>query len=71
MYRLWRRSSESLAGSATPFDFFMPSERSLLYGKIAEGRSHVERHLFLGIVPVLLAAFSVWRRQSCRRLRLS
>ncbi|HEY2322419.1 MAG TPA: hypothetical protein VGJ82_06090, partial [Thermoanaerobaculia bacterium] len=67
MYRLWRRSSESLAGSATPFDFFMPSERSLLYGKIAEGRSHVERHLFLGVVPVLLAFASVWRRQSCRR----
>jgi len=67
MYRLWRRSSESLAGSATPFDFFMPSERSLLYGKIAEGRSHVERHLFLGIVPVLLACASVWRRRPRRR----
>ena len=63
MYHLWRRSSESLAGSATPFDFFMPSERSLLYGKIAAGRSHVERHLFLGIVPVILAAFSVGRRR--------
>ena len=67
MYRLWRRSSESLAGSATPFDFLMPSERSLLYGKLAEGRSHVERHLFLGVMPILLALASVWRRQSCRR----
>ncbi|HEX7190499.1 MAG TPA: hypothetical protein VF381_02900 [Thermoanaerobaculia bacterium] len=60
-YRLWRRSSESLAGSATPYDFLMPTERSLLYGKIAEGRSNVERHLFLGIMPVLLAACSLWR----------
>ncbi|HEV8435410.1 MAG TPA: hypothetical protein VGR95_18520, partial [Thermoanaerobaculia bacterium] len=67
MYRLWRRSSESLAGSATPFDFFMPSERSLLYGKIAAGRSHVERHLFLGIVPLLLASASVWRQRPRRR----
>lgn len=67
MYRLWRRSSESLAGSATPYDFLMSSERSLLYGKIAKGRSHVERHLFLGIMPVILAAFSVWRRRPRRR----
>jgi hypothetical protein len=64
---MWRRSYESLAGSATLYDFLMPSNTSLPYGWIGEGRSHVERHLFLGIMPLLLAAFSVWRRQSCRR----
>ncbi|HEY2094733.1 MAG TPA: hypothetical protein VGJ81_22975 [Thermoanaerobaculia bacterium] len=62
-YRMWRRSYESLAGSATPYDFLMASERSLLYGKIAAGRAHEERHLFLGVMPVLLALFSVWRRR--------
>ncbi|HEX3584121.1 MAG TPA: hypothetical protein VH087_20315, partial [Thermoanaerobaculia bacterium] len=67
LYRLWRRSSESLAGSATPYDFLMPSESSLVYGKIAQGRSQPERHLFLGIVPIILAAFSVGRRRPRRR----
>jgi hypothetical protein len=54
-YRMWRKSSDSRAGSASLYDFLMPSERSLVYGWIAKDRSHVERHLFLGIVPVLLA----------------
>src|ERR1051326_7995780 len=58
MYHLWRRSSESLAGSATPYDFFMPSESSLLYGKIAQGRSQPERLLFRGVIPFLLALLS-------------
>lgn len=62
-YRMWRKSSDSRAGSATPYDFLMPSERSLIYGKIAEGRSHVERHLFLGVVPLILAGLAFARRR--------
>jgi hypothetical protein len=62
-YRMWRRSSESLAGSATPYDFLMPSGRSLIYGKIAEGRAHEERHLFLGVIPLILAGLAFMRRQ--------